>query len=75
MWVTDATLRLLMGLSGPKYGLIDTSEVRESWTSGATENFLDALRKILTAARENALEDEDTITTRHLSVLDIIWIG
>ncbi|MFJ9420288.1 helix-turn-helix domain-containing protein [Streptomyces sp. NPDC101227] len=69
LWVTDATLRLLMRLSGPKYGLIDAPEIHESWTSGATENFLDALRKILTAAREKAIEEEDTITTEYVKAM------
>ncbi|WP_432004236.1 helix-turn-helix domain-containing protein [Streptomyces sioyaensis] len=69
LWVTDATLRLLMRLSGPKYGLIEAPEIHESWTSGATENFLDALRKILTAAREKAIEEEDTITAEYVKAM------
>ncbi|MGW7579235.1 helix-turn-helix domain-containing protein [Streptomyces sp. NPDC054765] len=69
LWVTDATLRLLMRLSQPKYGLIRAPEIHESWTSGATENFLDALRKILTAARAKAIEDEDTITNEYVKAM------
>ncbi|MFJ8562453.1 hypothetical protein ACIRD0_34215 [Streptomyces microflavus] len=62
LWVTDATLRLLLRLSGPKYGLTEAPEVHESWTSGATENFLDALGKLLGAAREEAIAAGDTLT-------------
>ncbi|MFC8596515.1 DNA-binding protein, partial [Streptomyces atroolivaceus] len=46
LWVTNSTLRLLQRLSGPKYGLTEAPVIHESWTSGATENFLDALRKL-----------------------------
>ncbi|MFE3770789.1 helix-turn-helix transcriptional regulator [Streptomyces sp. NPDC059122] len=66
LWVTNATLRLLMRLSGPKYGLLDAPVIHESWTSGATENFLDALRKTLTAAREKAIAEDDTITLEYI---------
>ncbi|MCX4524042.1 helix-turn-helix domain-containing protein [Streptomyces anulatus] len=61
LWVTDATLRLLLRLSGPKHGLTEAPEIHESWTSGATENFLDALRKLLAAAREEALTTQDAL--------------
>ncbi|MGW2417572.1 helix-turn-helix domain-containing protein [Streptomyces tubercidicus] len=69
LWVTNATLRLLLRLSGPKYGLIEAPEIHESWTSGATENFLDALRKILTAARVKAIEEDDTTTTEYVKAM------
>ncbi|WP_405738150.1 hypothetical protein [Streptomyces sp. NBC_01525] len=69
LWVTDATLRLLSRLAGPKYGLTSAPEIHESWTSGATENFLDALRKILTAAREKAIEEDDTVTTEYVKAM------
>ncbi|MGW7620734.1 helix-turn-helix transcriptional regulator [Streptomyces antimycoticus] len=69
VWVTNATLRLLLRLSGPKYGLIDTPVIHESWTSGATENFLDALRKTLTAARETAISEDDTITLEYIKAM------
>ncbi|MGW1818659.1 hypothetical protein ACWCQM_34495 [Streptomyces sp. NPDC002125] len=29
--------------------------IHEAWTSGATENFLDPLRKLLSAARDEAI--------------------
>lgn len=66
LWVTDATLRLLQRLSGPKYGLTEAPVIHESWTSGATENFLDALRKLLSAAREEAITAGDTLTLEYV---------
>ncbi|GAA1924286.1 helix-turn-helix domain-containing protein [Streptantibioticus ferralitis] len=69
LWVTDATLRLLLRLSGPKFGLLDAPVIHESWTSGATENFLDALRKTLTAARETAITEDDTITEEYIKAM------
>ncbi|WP_405669079.1 hypothetical protein [Streptomyces sp. NBC_01166] len=65
LWVTNATLRLLQRLAGPKYALV----IHESWTSGATENFLDALRKTLTAARETAIAEDDTLTLEYIKAM------
>ncbi|MFD8462356.1 helix-turn-helix transcriptional regulator [Streptomyces antimycoticus] len=69
VWVTNATLRLLLRLAGPKYGLLDPPVIHESWTSGATENFLDALRKTLTAARETAIAEDDSITLEYIKAM------
>lgn len=69
LWVTNATLRLLQRLSGPKYALVEAPVVHESWTSGATENFLDALRKTLTAARETAITEDDTLTLEYIKAM------
>ncbi|MFJ5677603.1 multiprotein-bridging factor 1 family protein [Streptomyces sp. NPDC093097] len=69
LWITDATLRLLLRLSGPKYGLTGAPTVHESWTSGATENFLDALRKVLAAARETALAQDDSLTEGYVKAM------
>ncbi|MFI5905829.1 helix-turn-helix domain-containing protein [Streptomyces cyaneofuscatus] len=69
LWVTDATLRLLQRLAGPRYGLTQAPEIHESWTSGATENFLDALRKLLGAAREEAIENRDTLTLEYVKAM------
>ncbi len=69
LWVTNATLRLLLRLATPKYRLLDPPVVHESWTSGATENFLDALRKTLTAAREAAIAEDDTITLEYIKAM------
>ncbi|WP_097992326.1 helix-turn-helix domain-containing protein [Streptomyces sp. f51] len=69
LWVTNATLRLLQRLSGPKYGLTHAPVIHESWTSGATENFLDALRKTLSAARETAITKDDTLTLEYIKAM------
>ncbi|MFZ4277918.1 helix-turn-helix domain-containing protein [Streptomyces arboris] len=69
LWVTDATLRLLQRLAGPRYGLTQAPEIHESWTSGATENFLNALRKLLGAAREEAIENRDTLTLEYVKAM------
>ncbi|GAA2964062.1 helix-turn-helix domain-containing protein [Kitasatospora cinereorecta] len=69
LWVTNATLRLLQRLSGPKYALVDAPVIHESWTSGATENFLDALRKLLSAARDEAIENRDTLTLEYVKAM------
>lgn len=69
LWITDATLRLLLRLSGPKYQLTQAPTVHESWTSGASENFLDALRKLLTAAREEAIEEGDVLASEYIKAM------
>ncbi|WGP14349.1 helix-turn-helix domain-containing protein [Streptomyces sp. SH5] len=66
LWITDATLRLLLRLSGPKWALTEAPTVHESWTSGATENFLDALRKLLVAARSEAIAARDKLTLEYV---------
>ncbi|WP_097878213.1 DNA-binding protein, partial [Streptomyces sp. ms184] len=69
LWITDATLRLLLRLSGPKWALTEAPTVHESWTSGATENFLDALRKLLTAARSEAITAGDKLTLEYVKAM------
>ncbi|MFJ1804520.1 helix-turn-helix domain-containing protein [Streptomyces sp. NPDC088180] len=69
LWITDATLRLLLRLSGPKWGLAGAPTVHESWTSGATENFLDALRKLLVAARSEAIAAGDKLTLEYVKAM------
>ncbi|MEU7347971.1 helix-turn-helix transcriptional regulator [Streptomyces bacillaris] len=69
LWITDATLRLLLRLSGPKWGLTQAPTVHESWTSGATENFLDALRKLLVAARSEAIAAGDRLTLEYVKAM------
>ncbi|MFF3531296.1 helix-turn-helix transcriptional regulator [Streptomyces rubiginosohelvolus] len=69
LWITDATLRLLLRLSGPKWGLTEAPTVHESWTSGATENFLDALRKLLVAARSEAIAAGDKLTLEYVKAM------
>ncbi|WP_331728751.1 helix-turn-helix domain-containing protein [Streptomyces anulatus] len=69
LWITDATLRLLLRLSGPKWALTEAPTVHESWTSGATENFLDALRKLLVAARTEAIKAGDRLTLEYVKAM------
>ncbi|MFD7747802.1 helix-turn-helix domain-containing protein [Streptomyces sp. NPDC059698] len=69
LWITDATLRLLLRLSGPKWALTNAPTVHESWTSGATENFLDALRKLLTAARSEAIAAGDKLLLEYVKAM------
>lgn len=69
LWITDATLRLLLRLSGPKWALTEAPTVHESWTSGATENFLDALRKLLVAARSEAIVAGDKLTLEYVKAM------
>ncbi len=70
LWVTESTLRLLLRLAGPKYRLFDEPPViHESWTSGATENFLDALRVLLASARTKAIEAGDDVTEAYVKAM------
>lgn len=66
LWITDPTLRLMLRLAGPKYALCEAPVIHESWTSGATENFLDDLRTVLTQARQAALDAGDDVTLQYV---------
>jgi transcriptional regulator with XRE-family HTH domain len=59
LWVTEPTLRLLLRLSGPKYGLCDPPQIHESFTSGATESLLEKFRILLKDARDRAIAEDD----------------
>ncbi|SOE06734.1 DNA-binding transcriptional regulator [Streptomyces sp. Ag109_G2-15] len=69
LWVTEPTLRLLLRLSGPKYGLCDPPEIHESWTSGATENLLEKFRVALKDARERAIAEDDETTLEYVKAM------
>jgi transcriptional regulator with XRE-family HTH domain len=69
VWVTEPTLRLLLRLSGPKHRLVQTPVIHESWTSSATETFLDSLRQLLAAARADAVEDGDDVTAAYIKAM------
>ncbi|RMI39741.1 helix-turn-helix domain-containing protein [Streptomyces triticirhizae] len=69
LWVTDPTLRLLIRLSGPKYGLITPPVIHESWTSGASEALLERFRRELARARDTAIEDGDHITLEYVKAM------
>ncbi len=69
LWITTATLRLLLRLAGPKHQLLEAPVIHESWTSSATENFLDALRQVLAAVRTDALEQDDYVTLHYIKMM------
>lgn len=64
LWITDPTLRLLQRCA--RDGLCDAPHVHESWTSGATENLLEKLRRTLAEVRREAIEQGDEVTTEYL---------
>ncbi|MDB1090442.1 helix-turn-helix transcriptional regulator, partial [Streptomyces sp. ACA25] len=67
LWITEPTMRLLLRIAGPKYGLIDAPpRIHESWTSGATETLLDSLRQLLADARTDAIAARDDITLTYV---------
>ncbi|MEW2515521.1 helix-turn-helix transcriptional regulator [Streptomyces sp. NPDC046870] len=69
LWVTEPTLRLLLRLSGPKYGLCDPPEIHESWTSGATEGLLEKFRVALKDARDRAIAHDDDVTLEYVKAM------
>ncbi|MEU2855244.1 CUE domain-containing protein [Streptomyces syringium] len=69
LWVTEPTLRLLLRLSGPRYGLCEPPEIHESYTSGATENLLEKFRIALKDARDAAIEQDDEVTLEYVKAM------
>ncbi|WP_406397623.1 helix-turn-helix domain-containing protein [Streptomyces sp. NBC_00879] len=69
LWVTEPTLRLLLRLAGPKYGLCEAPEIHESYTSGATENLLEKFRIALKDARDTAIADGDDVTLEYVKAM------
>ncbi|MFF4805588.1 helix-turn-helix domain-containing protein [Streptomyces sp. NPDC001351] len=69
LWVTEPTLRLLLRISGPKYGLCDPPEIHESWTSGATEGLLEKFRVALKDARDRAIAEADDVTLEYVKAM------
>ncbi|AZP21943.1 XRE family transcriptional regulator [Streptomyces aquilus] len=69
LWVTEPTLRLLLRLSGPKYGLCDPPEIHESFTSGATEGLLEKFRVALKEARDRAIAEGDDVTLEYVKAM------
>ncbi|WP_189177907.1 helix-turn-helix domain-containing protein, partial [Streptomyces lasiicapitis] len=69
LWVTEPTLRLLLRLSSPKYGLCEAPQIHESYTSGATENLLEKFRIALKDARDRAIADEDEVTLEYVKAM------
>ncbi|MFJ2606275.1 helix-turn-helix domain-containing protein [Streptomyces sp. NPDC087425] len=69
LWVTEPTLRLLLRLSGPKYGLCEPPEIHESFTSGATEGLLEKFRVALKDARDRAIAEDDEVTLEYVKAM------
>ncbi|MCG7205649.1 helix-turn-helix transcriptional regulator [Streptomyces arenae] len=69
LWVTEPTLRLLLRVSGPKYGLCEPPRIHESWTSGATESLLEKFRVALKDARDRAITDDDEVTLEYVKAM------
>lgn len=69
LWVTESTLRLLLRISAPKYGLCDPPQIHESWTSGATEGLLEKFRIALKDARDRAIADNDDVTLEYVKAM------
>jgi transcriptional regulator with XRE-family HTH domain len=69
LWVTEPTLRLLLRLAGPGQRLVEAPVIHESWTSSATETFLDSLRQLLAGARAGALEAGDDVTAAYVKAM------
>ncbi|MGA5134783.1 helix-turn-helix domain-containing protein [Streptomyces olivoreticuli] len=69
LWVTEPTLRLLLRVSGPKYGLCAPPEIHESYTSGATENLLEKFRIALKDARDTAIAEGDEVTLEYVKAM------
>ncbi|MEU6002861.1 helix-turn-helix domain-containing protein [Streptomyces sp. NPDC047197] len=69
LWVTEPTLRLLLRLSGPKYGLCDPPVIHESYTSGATEGLLEKFRVALKDARDTAIAQQDEVTLEYVKAM------
>ncbi|WP_328952564.1 helix-turn-helix transcriptional regulator [Kitasatospora purpeofusca] len=62
-----ATVRLLIRCH--KLDLIEAPHITEAWTSGSSEGLLEKFRRVLTQARENAINDGDAITERYVKAI------
>lgn len=69
LWVTEPTLRLLLRLSGPSYGLCEPPVIHESFTSGATEGLLEKFRVALKDARDRAIDEDDGVTLEYVKAM------
>nr|WP_223183669.1 MULTISPECIES: helix-turn-helix transcriptional regulator [unclassified Streptomyces] len=69
LWITEPTLRLLLRLSSPAYGLCEPPVVHESFTSGATENLLEKFRNALRDARAEAIGSGDEVTVEYVKAM------
>ncbi|MFD4632467.1 helix-turn-helix domain-containing protein [Streptomyces sp. NPDC058284] len=69
LWITEPTLRLLLRLSSPKYGLCEPPLIHESYTSGATEGLLEKFRVALKDARDLAIGEDDEVTLEYVKAM------
>ncbi|MET8685582.1 helix-turn-helix transcriptional regulator [Streptomyces sp. NPDC004732] len=69
LWITEPTLRLLLRLSSPKYGLCEPPTIHESYTSGATEGLLEKFRVALKDARDRAINEDDEVTLEYVKAM------
>ncbi|WP_427917165.1 helix-turn-helix domain-containing protein [Streptomyces sp. cg40] len=69
LWITEPTLRLLLRISSPTYGLCEPPVIHESWTSGATEGLLEKFRITLKDARDTAIADGDDVTLEYVKAM------
>ncbi|QHY93519.1 Replicative DNA helicase [Streptomyces sp. S4.7] len=60
----DATIRLLIRCA--RLGLCEAPHITECWTSGTSEGLLEKFRRVLTEARANAIEADDTVTVEYI---------
>ncbi|MFI1200454.1 type II toxin-antitoxin system prevent-host-death family antitoxin [Streptomyces sp. NPDC020883] len=63
----DATIRLLIRCH--KLGLCEPPHITEAWTSGATEGLLEKFRRVLTEARNTAIQNDDDITLEYIKAM------
>ncbi|MET8631785.1 DnaB-like helicase C-terminal domain-containing protein [Streptomyces sp. NPDC004680] len=63
----DATIRLLIRCA--RLGLCEAPHITECWTSGASEGLLEKFRRVLTEARANAIETDDTVTVEYIKAM------
>ncbi|MGY0466893.1 acyltransferase (plasmid) [Kitasatospora sp. cg17-2] len=63
----SATVRLLIRCH--KLDLSEAPHITEAWTSGASEGLLEKFRRVLTQARENALNDNDHVTLEYVKAI------
>ncbi|EOT01271.1 hypothetical protein K530_24643 [Streptomyces noursei CCRC 11814] len=75
VWITEATLRLLLRLSGRNYELCDPPVIHESYTSGSTENLLEKFRTTLRDARARAIEEHDPVTLEYVKALYVKFVS
>ena len=70
VWVTRPTLQLLTDLSTERYGaLCPAPVIRQSWTSGSSENLLRAFKDCLRDARADAITRGDDVALEYVKAM------